>query len=208
MNKKVVILFVIIILILLLCFFIKNNYKTCESGNNNIKSVEDIQGYILNLEEYEATMEITVYSNKNENSYKLKQTYKKDTVASQEVLEPQSLQGLVITYNNDGLKIENTNLNLTKIYKDYPYIAQNYLWLSDFIEEYKNNEKSKVNEDDNQVIMQTQNNTSGIKQTLYIDKNTAKPLKLIIEDKNKKKLAYIVYSEITIKVKNISSNKE
>jgi outer membrane lipoprotein-sorting protein len=200
--------FAIIIFATLLCFFIKNNYKTYENGNNINKSAESIKEYILNLESYEATMQITVYSNKTENSYKVKQTYQKENIATQEILEPQSVKGLVISYNSDGLKIENTNLNLTKIYKDYPYIANNYLWLSDFIQEYKTNENASLKEDESQVILQTQNNTSKIEQTLYIDKNTIKPSKLIVKDKNQKELVYIVYSEITIKVKNISNNQE
>jgi outer membrane lipoprotein-sorting protein len=201
MKKKFLVFFIVLAIIIfatLLSFFVKNNYKTYEFGNNNIKSAESIKEYILNLESYEATMEITVYSNKNENSYKVKQTYQKNNMSRQEILEPQSIKGLTITYNNGDLKIENTNLNLTKIYKNYQYIAENYLWLSDFIDEYKSNKNDTLKEENNQVIMQMQNNTSGIEQILYIDKNTLKPLKLTVKDKNQKKLVYIVYSEITM----------
>ncbi len=183
-------------------FFTKNNYKTVKFGNNNIKSVESIKEYILNLESYEAQIEVEVYSNKNQNQYKIKQNYKVPNISTQEILEPQETRGLVITYDGNNLKIENTNLKLSKIYENYPYVAENNLWLSSFIKDYKSDEKPTLKEEENEIIMQTkqqdESKKGSITKTLYIDKRTIKPTKLIIEDENKKMLVYILYNEIKI----------
>ncbi len=202
MKRKIFLVAIICIIMLLgiIYFFTKNNYKTTEFGNNTIKSAEDIKEYILNLESYEAEISIEVNSNKNQNQYKMRQIYKVPNLVRGEVLEPQSVKGVVITYDGNNLKIENTALNLSKIYENYPYVADNQLWLSDFINQYKNNSNSTFKEEQNQIIMQTskQDKSGKIIQTLYIDTQTKKPTKLTLEDENKKMLVYILYNEIKI----------
>lgn len=204
MKRKIFVVLVIVIIVCtgLFCFFTKNNYKTLEFGNTSIKSVENIKEYILNLESYEAEMEVQIYSNKSENQYKMKQTYQAPNLARQEILEPQSVKGLIITYDGSNLKVENTKLNLSKIYENYPYVAENHLWLSDFIEDYKKDNDASLKEEENEIIMQTekQNESSknSIIKTLYVDKKNLKPTKLTIEDKNQKMLVYILYNEIKI----------
>lgn len=202
MKRKIFVGIVIIILISIgiLYFFTKNNYKTLEFGNNTIKSVENIKEYILNLESYEAQIEVEVHSNKNVNRYKAKQYYQAPNIAKQELQEPESIKGLCITYDGTNLKLENTKLNLSKIYENYPYVTENNMWLSDFIESYKKDNTGVLKEEENQIIMQVkmknEANKSNIIKTLYVDKKTAKPTKLTIEDENKKMLVYILYNEI------------
>lgn len=201
MKQKIWIAIVIVTMIGvgLFCFFTKNNYKTVKFGNNSIKSAEDIKEYILNLTYYEAEIEVTVHSNKNENQYKMKQTYQAPNVSKQEVIEPIGLEGLKTTYDGTNLTIENTKLNLNKIYENYPYVAENHLWLSSFIECYKKDENAILKEEENEIMMQAKASTQNeIVQTLYIDKSTLKPVKLTIEDRNQKMLVYILYKEITI----------
>ena len=201
MKKKFFLIILISIIILnIFYFFIKNNYKTTEFGNTTIKSAEDIKEYILNLESYEAEISIEVNSNKNQNQYKMKQLYKAPNLGRCEVIEPQSIKGVITTYDGNNLKIENTAINLSKIYENYPYVAENSLWLSDFINKYKNSPNATFKEEENQIIMQTslQDKLGSIVQTLYIDIKTKKPTKLTIEDMNKKMLVYILYNEIKI----------
>lgn len=201
-NKKLLcsIAIFLMIFIITLAIFIKNNYKTTEFGNTNIKSAEDIKEYILNLESYEAEITVEVNSNKNQNNYKMKQIYKAPNLGRLEVLEPQSVKGIITTYDGNNLKIENTALNLSKIYENYPYVAENSLWLSNFINRYRNNANATFKEEENQIIMQTsiQDKSGNIVQTLYIDTKTKRPTRLTIEDMNKKMLVYILYNEIKI----------
>ncbi len=112
MNKKILIgtmiTIICIIVILSLCFFRKNDYKTVEFGNTNIKSAENINEYILNISSYEANVTIEVTSNKNSNKYKLIQRYTQPNIFKQEVLEPSNIKGLTTTYDGTNLKIDNT----------------------------------------------------------------------------------------------------
>jgi outer membrane lipoprotein-sorting protein len=199
-NKKIIFIITIIFIIIgiTIYFFSKNNYKTTEFGNTTIKSAEDIKEYILNLESYEAQISVEVSGNKNKNQYKMKQVYKAPNLGRLEILEPQSVKGVVTTYDGNNLKIENTKLNLSKIYENYPYVAENALWLSDFINQYKNNPNATFKEEENQIIMQIEIKDKSIIQNLYIDTKTKKPTKLTLEDMNKKMLVYILYNEIKI----------
>ena len=90
--KKFLIIFIIIILILCLVFFIKNNYKTKNIGNNINKSADNLKEYILNISSYKANIEVTVYSNKNENKYIINQEYTTPNVCKQEVVEPTNIK--------------------------------------------------------------------------------------------------------------------
>ena len=198
MKKKqfIIAIIIIIISISLFYFFTKNNYKTLQFGNNSIKSAENIKEYILNLNSYEAQIQVEVHSNKNQNQYKMKQIYHTPNLAKQEIIEPESINGLITTYDGNHLKIENTKLNLSKIYENYPYIAENDLWLSSFIQSYKQDSEAILKEEENQVILQTKlqtpNNQKGNKKILYIDKKTLKPTKLIIEDMNQNAGLHII----------------
>ena len=203
-KQKIIIIAMIIIIGIsgITYFFQKNNYKTVEFGNNNIKSAEDIKEYILNISSYEAEISLEVNSNKTTNKYKLKQKYARPNLFKQEILEPQNIQGLTTIYDGKNLKIENTNLGLNEVYENYQYISQNSLCLYDFIEEYKSSTNTKYEEKDDEVIMQVKvensNNQYISYKKLYISKKTNKPIKMEIEDMNQKKLVYIQYNEIKI----------
>ena len=79
---------------------------------------------------------MTVYSNKNENKYKIKQTYNKEgeqEKSSQEILEPSNIAGIKISQEKDKLTLENSNLSLTNIIENYKYITDSCIDLSIFI---------------------------------------------------------------------------
>lgn len=204
-NRKVILLISLLIMIIvsvILYFFYQNNYKTVNLGNNINKSADGTEKYILNISSYEANVTIEVNSNKNTNKYVVKQQYVQPNIFKQEVIQPSNMQGLTTLYDGKNLKIENTQLNLSKIYENYPYITDNNLCLESFITDYKQNQESKYEEQENQIIMKTQIQDSKNKyvmyKNLYIDKNTAKPLKMEIQDVNQKLQVYILYNEIKI----------
>ena len=134
-GKKILIFIAGAVIIFIMIFFIKNNYKFSKKGNNiSNKSADEIEKYILNIESYRAIVQVTIKSNKNENIYKLKQQYiKNGNIYKQEAIEPQNISGVSFLYDNGELKIENTKLSLSKIYKNYKYIESNELSLSSFI---------------------------------------------------------------------------
>ena len=201
--KKIIIISVLIIIaIVLLIFFIKKAYNPSQTGNNiGNKSLEDIKNYILNISSYEAQIEVTVNSNKNTNKYILKQSCVMPDVFTQEVLEPENIKNLKTVYDGKTLKIENTRLNLTKIYEEYEHIANNILFLSIFIENYKNDENSNIKMENEDIVLEckTKNdNKYQNSQKLYVSKSTGMPIKMEIKDINQNTIVYILYNEIKI----------
>ena len=191
-SKKIFILLFIIILIAIGLFIFFNNKgtKNLKIGNNT--SSQEIVDYILNINSYEAVIEVDVKSNKNENKYKIKQIYNGNDNNSQEVLEPSNIAGVKLIKEGNNLKLENSNLNLTNILKNYEYIFDNVLDLGSFIENYNNNSNSKWEEKDNKIIMKTSN------RTLYINRENGLPEKMEIMDNGKKKAIYILYNEVNV----------
>ena len=154
------------------------------------------------MKEYEAEVEVTVTSNKNENKYKIKQQYKKNSISTQEILEPESLKGIKITTENNKITLENTDLNLTKIFEGYNGIEQNDMDLHKFIKDFENNiSKSNIYQNDEEIIIETisENNKYVKNKTLYINRKTGKPSTMEIKDINKKITVYIVYNKVEMK---------
>ena len=205
-SKKFLIVFLIIFTLGTSIILIKkgnNKDKKIKIGNNS--SSQEIVEYILNISSYEAQIEVEVKSNKNSNKYKLKQKYINSQNNEQEVLEPSNIQGVKIIRKNDKLKIENTQLSLTKIIENYQEITQNNLDLANFIENYKNNSNSKFKEEENQIVMETTAKTGNNYQKyekLYVSKKDGKPIKMEIKDTNQNTIIYIKYNEIDIKSEN------
>ena len=97
------------------------------------------------------------------------------------------------------MEIKNTKLGLTTILENYPYVTENVLWLSSFIKDYKESEKKSLKEENNMYVMNVITDNSNkyfYNKTLYIDKKTSKPIKMLIKDNNNKTLIYILYNEI------------
>ena len=204
MNKKVFLVGCVIGLIVtvLITIFAKSNYKNLNIGNNiSNKSIEQMENYILNMSSYEATIEVTTVSNKNENKYILKQKYNKDGVAKQEVVEPSNINGVQTIYSDGKLEIRNSKLNLSNIFGNYPCLTENVLWLSSFVKDYSETEEKFMKDENNEFIMSVNvkdTNKYTCNKKLYIDKNTGKPTKLLIQDENSKTSIYILYNQIKL----------
>lgn len=199
--KKTIIIFIIVLILILDVILIKNNYKTSKNGNNiSNKSADEIENLILNIGSYEANANITIKSNKNQNTYVVKQKYNKEgNLYSQEVLEPSGIAGTLIQYDGKDLTIKNTNLNVKKIYENYSYIESNILSLASFIEDYKQSESKEIKEENGIVTLQVKlsnNNKYTMKKTLYINKNENKIEKMEIKDTTQNVRIYILYNEI------------
>lgn len=209
MNKKKIIILIGIILLISIAiyfiFFYKNTAKNLKIGNNTTS--QEIIDNILNINSYEVQIEVEVTSNKNTNKYKMKQEYIKPDVITQEVIEPENIRGTKLIKNENQLKIENSNLNLTKIIENYPFMEDNCLDLNSFIEEYKKNKNTNLEENENEIILQVEcqnaNNNTKFRE-LVIDKKTGNPIKMEIKDTGKKTTVYIVYNEV--KLNNIQAS--
>ena len=198
-NNIIFITLVVILILAILIIFLLNKTNVKKIGNNSTS--QEIVDYILNISSYEAKIEVEVKSNKNTNKYILKQQYISPDVATQEVLEPSNISGIKIIKKGNDLKLENTSLNLSNIFENYEYLADNALDLSCFIEDYKESQNSNYEEKDNKIIMNVQTkNENKYRQSkkLYIDKSTGNPLKMEITDINQNITVYILYDEVKI----------
>ena len=205
-NKKIIWIFFICIIICITIlviifskFFQKNTAKNMKIGNNT--NSQEIVNNILNISRYEVTIEVEIYSNKNSNKYKIKQNYIDENNNYQEVLEPSNIAGVKIVKQENKLSIENTNLNLVKVFENYQMITDNVLDLSVFIKEYKNDKNAMYEEAEDYIIMNTTSNNSNTyvkNKKLYISKKTGKPEKMEITGTNKIEKINIIYNEVNI----------
>lgn len=200
---KKIITIVTVIVIMIVIFFIKINYKSLKNGNNmSNKSAEEITQYILDINSYEAEAEVLIETNKNNNKYKIKEKYsKKNNVFKREILEPENIKGTSFIYDGENLKIENSNLNLNKIYNKYPYIGENNITLIDFINDYKESDETNIIESEEEIVLELKiknGNKYVAYKKLFINKEEGKIDKLEIQDITQKTLIYILYNEIKI----------
>ena len=202
MKKKrlFTILGVITVFVIFILFFYLIHYKKENMGNNIINKNLDVdEKYILDINSYQAVIEVTVQSNKKVNKYIIKQEVN-GKLNRQEVLEPKNLKGVEILYKDGKLTINNTSLNLNKVYENYPYVSENVMFLTYFLEKYKRekeNGKTNIKETEEQIIL-TITDEKEVKKELYVRKCDAKPEKLIVQNNNKKDAVYILYKEINI----------
>ena len=66
--------------------------------------------------------------------------------------------------------------------------------------EYKESNEKNIKENEANFVMTV--NTENDVKSLYIDKSTGNPTKLLVKDKNQKNTIYILYNEIKINTLN------
>lgn len=189
---------IVVILLIFYIFFYENTAKNLKIGNN--RSSQEIVNYILNISSYETEVEVEIKSNKNENKYRMRQVYNGQEDNWQEIIEPSNIAGVKIIKEGKNLKLENSNLNLTSIFKNCEYISENSLDLSSFIEDYKKDEKAGFKERNNEIVMETVAEDERYRKTktLYINKENALPTKMEIKDANRNIVVYILYNEVNV----------
>lgn len=197
-------MFIIILIIAISIFFIffnKSTSKYLKTGNN--MSSQEIVENFLNISSYTANVTVEVTSNKNQNKYVLNQKYIDPNHIEQEVLEPSNIVGTKIIKDESGVRVENTNLSLSKIFENYNSISDNCLDLNSFIEDYKQVDTSSFEETETEIIMKTtssNDNKYTKHKTLHIDSSTCKPTKLEIKDNNQNTKIVILYNEVEINI--------
>ena len=199
-NKKLLFILIVIILIIILSIFISKNVIKNKKNGNNMNSQEIVDN-ILNLKSYKSKISVQVNSNKNQNKYILRQEYNTENGCVQEVIEPENIAGVRIIKKDNSIKIENSQLDLNKIYENYSGLEDNSLDLINFINEYKENPKSEFEEKNGEIIMETKANKNNLylkNKTLYINKENIIPTKLIVQDNNQNSTIIIEYNEIEL----------
>lgn len=198
MKRKYLIFLILIFFIIFLIFY----YKNFLNGNNTFKkSNEEIIENILNENlSYKSEAQVTIYSNKNENTYIINQEETKK-YSKLEVVSKGDISGLILEYKENKMILKNTELNLEKIFDNYKELSGNYLFLKTFVKEYLESENCQILEDEENIIIKISllefNKYIKYKE-LYIDKKTGLPNKLIIKNSDKQIKVCIIYNNIEI----------
>ena len=200
--KKKVFITIIFFTIFFLIFYLIFNYKSLKNGNNNIriKNEEDVNDYILNISNYEAKIEVIVKSNKNENKYIINQKCMNNY--SYQEMEYENNKKIIIEHKDNKVIIRNTSLKLEKIYESWEFLIENNLFLTTFVENFKETDEKEILVNENYYVVNLKLKKISDKnvayKSLYINKNNGKIEKLEIYDINKNRTIYILYKEITI----------
>lgn len=197
-KQKFLIIFVFICSIIFCIFY----YIFSVSGNNiNISQEQIVEKALKEFNNYEANLEITVKSNKNENKYEVNQIVNNE-YSKQEMMSPENLKNMIIELEKNKLKVLNSNLNMEKIYENYDYVLNNSLFLNTFANDYFNND-SEIYEKDGKIVVEiklSNNPNTYIKyKYLYLDAKSYVPEKLEIKDITKNPYISIIYNDIKIK---------
>lgn len=98
--KRIVPVFILLIFLLSSC-------------SNKKEDTYDAHKKLANMKSYSATAEVTVYSNKGNTTYKVKQFYVVPNKLRVETLEPDFLKGKVVVYNGQKWRIHHPLINQT-----------------------------------------------------------------------------------------------
>lgn len=197
MNKKIVFIFAVICISVFLIFY----YIFWINGNNKFRNQNEfVEDVFEKLESYEANIDVTIKSNKNENLYNMIQIVDEDY--SKVILNsPENVKGLTLEIKDGNLIISNESTNFIKEFKNYKSVVNNSLFLSSFIKDFENSE-STVYEENGEILIEIllENENTYIKsKVLYLDKEKKLPKKLIIKDNTQNINTSIIYNDIKIK---------
>ncbi len=187
--------------ILLILFFILICYKFWHAGNNkNIENMDEFDKYISNIKNYKIEGLVTVNSNKNSNTYFLKQ----ECQGNKLIQNIESSDGVKLTIENhdDRIIVKNTSLGLDKVFNMYKEPFRNSLGLDEFVYDYRLDDRKEVVKKDGYYIANVKVSNSDSKylksKILYfnIEKNQVE--KMEIKDINNNRTIIIEYTTVQI----------
>ena len=229
-NKLTIVIFGLISILVILSILVytlamKTNILRGTPIGNIITRIGNNHN-VLNMTSYYSEFEITIRSNKNINTYVMKEWYKKDVGTRQEFIDSSNDKVNILTLPEKTI-IKNENQKNIMVIDEYITKYTNLLSINTFLniyEKYKGkeccfdaNSYEKVNNInmilDNTCKMGDNCNcdvSAVVKQVskmeLKLDKNTGKPITYIIYSHNKNECISIVYNKFDINA-NIDENK-
>ncbi len=197
MKKKIFIVAIIFILVISIFYC----YKFFIPGNNKtIKDVNELDEYILGMKNYTLEAKITVNSNKNTNTYLLKET-NENGKSIQEIISEGTNSGVVLEYEDEKLTIKNTELGLPRIFADYKELFNNPIDFMTFVQDYKSDDKKDVKIKDDYYIVSVKTLNSSKYTThkvLYFSRSKNQIERIEIKDINNNQTIIIEYSSFKL----------
>lgn len=152
---------------------------------------QDINEVLLSIHNYACALSVTLYSNKNTNTYVAIQEYNADGSYYMEFLDPDNFK---IQFTDNTLQLS-SNLFETQYFSQYEDSNQNPLFLSYFLNHYFNSEDSSIIEKtaSSLTLKMPEQNENLYQAVLTIENNQPKTLTYL--DKNGTPKVNIIYSE-------------
>ena len=162
---------IFVLLMILGIFFLTGCGK-----NNGDSAFKDLTNKINKLNSYTLNGTLEIKNNNNVNTYNVKVNFMKNDKFKVTLVNTSNNHEQVILRNDDGVFVLTPSLNKSfKFQSEWPYNnSQSYL-LQTLVNDIKNDKKVKTIEKKNEYIIATKvnypNNSSLVKQKIYLDKN-------------------------------------
>lgn len=187
---------VITALSLILCFV------SCKGKTVSHSSYEKIYNKYKDLKSYAANAEITVVSNLTENTYKVRQYFLAPSSCKMEISSPDELKGSGYSYH-DGKIIMNSEFGKMSTVLDYIPEDRNYVFVSDFFENYYKSEDAFVETMNDFgtgecIVLKnvlSDSNPQRYSQSLWISSDDLTPVRLVTYDMEGKETLVVRFSE-------------
>ncbi len=200
--------FIAILMICAAIFSFTSCKKSESPKDETLSDMERIQKQLLTMENYACISTVEHISDNNTKTYEMKQYYKKTGEYRLEMIEPESVKGIITVY--DGKTISQYNPRIKgEIKKDIePSIYVDEMFLGAFVKNYFKSEDTVVTtskfDASKCTILETTipgEHKYLSTEKLWVDNETLIPKQLIIYDVDGKERVKVTYGEFKYNVK-------
>lgn len=191
-------IFAIIILMTIFC--------GCTTDKLNHDIYSKIYERYSDIKSYTAVIDVTVYSNVKEGKYTFRQYYRAPDNYRLDVLKPENIAGSGCLFYEDGLYMYSNGIG--EKFDGYIPSDKNYMFLTDFFENYYKGEETAAavakNLSGEQTVLTSaavSDNEYRFCQKLWIDNKTCLPSRLDTFDINNKPVITVTFTEFELNPK-------
>lgn len=130
--------------LLVVCFLLIALLTGCRAKTDK-ELFYEAQKHITNLSSYTCDAQITIYGNKNPETYIVKQWYKAPDKYRIEIEKPEALEGKITIYNGNRVFIKHPKIGQGWIMKSYKKTLEEKMFLGDFVHKFVSNESGEIN---------------------------------------------------------------
>ncbi len=189
----------------LLLFFLIACVMLSGCGTSSAKKPQDVQKFIMKLKSYKSDAIYAVTNNKSTNVYRAKHIYKAPDKYRIEIVEPEELKGQTTIYNKDKAYIHHPLINTYMVTENFNNSMEYSTFVGAFVEYFKDNGGARfkletLNDIQCYVLEVPLGNANSYRaiEKIWINAETAIPIKAEILDKNKNVNAQVLYENFEL----------
>ncbi|MTI68171.1 MAG: hypothetical protein FH753_16445 [Firmicutes bacterium] len=178
----------------------------CEKPTNE-EVFYEMQKSFNNLENYSCIADIMIKGNKSSKYYKAIHKFKAPNKYSIKYISAGESEGNMIIYNGEVALLKHPLIGKESIIKDYDVKKNENLFVGYFLKNFITTEdssfESEIIKDKEYLLLTTSipgNNKYRVKEKLWIDKETFKPYRMVILDKDNNITTEILYTNFNDRV--------